>query len=71
MIDHHELVSAMMSYTEQQFIRALRWEPDRRSMQVSYTVFEIFLNVQGQFFSPYLVPSLLARTNFHLELLGL
>lgn len=31
---HNALVSAMMSYAEQQFIRALRREPERRSVQV-------------------------------------
>ena len=38
MIDHQNkaaLVSAMMSYSEQQFIRSLRMEPEHRNMQVS------------------------------------
>ena len=35
MIDHNALVTAMMCYSEQQFIRALRKDPERRSMQVS------------------------------------
>ena len=34
MIDHNALVNAMMCYSEQQFIRALRKDPERRSMQV-------------------------------------
>ena len=38
MIDHNALVSAMMSYSEQQFIRSLRMEPEARNMQVSLTL---------------------------------
>ena len=36
MIDHTALVNAMMCYSEQQFIRALRRDPERRSMQVRH-----------------------------------
>lgn len=36
MIDHDHLSSiAMLCYSEQQFIRALRREPERRNIQVS------------------------------------
>ena len=34
MLDHNALVSAMMCYSEQQFIRALRKDPEERGMQV-------------------------------------
>ncbi len=38
MIDHEALVSAMMSYSEQQFSRALRKEPERRGLQVNNVI---------------------------------
>ena len=42
MIDHNALVNAMMCYSEQQFIRALRKEPERRSMQVRQAYYKVY-----------------------------
>ena len=38
MLDHNALVSAMLSYSEQQFINALRTEPEERNIHVSHSL---------------------------------
>ena len=53
MIDHNALVTAMMCYSEQQFIRALRKDPERRSMQVREYKYKIMLIISR--FSSFLV----------------
>ena len=37
MLDHNALVNAMLSYSEQQFINALRSDPAKRNMHVSHS----------------------------------